>query len=75
MNANFAPSGNGAGGFGAGARADRYDPATDVWERLADLPVETNHPGITVLEDRVIVAGGYAMDGASAPIAPAQPGA
>ena len=55
-----------AGGFGAGARADRYDPATDRWQRLADLPVETNHPGIAALGGRVIVAGGYAMDGASA---------
>ena len=55
-----------AGGFGAGSRADRYDPATDQWQRLADLPVETNHPGITTLGGRVIVAGGYAMDGASA---------
>jgi N-acetylneuraminic acid mutarotase len=54
------------GGFGAGRRADRYDPATDAWERLADLPAETNHPGIAVLDDRVILAGGYAMDGASA---------
>ena len=33
---------------------------------LADLPVETNHPGITTLGGRVIVAGGYAMNGASA---------
>ena len=55
-----------AGGFGAGSRADRYDPATDRWQRLADLPVETNHPGIATLGGRVIVAGGYAMDGASA---------
>ena len=55
-----------AGGFGAGSRADRYDPATDRWQRLADLPVETNHPGITMLGGRVIVAGGYAMNGASA---------
>jgi N-acetylneuraminic acid mutarotase len=55
-----------AGGFGAGARADRYDPDTDEWQRLADLPVETNHPGIVVREGRVILAGGYAMDGASA---------
>jgi non-specific serine/threonine protein kinase len=55
-----------AGGFGAGARADRYDPATDEWARLADLPVETNHPGIAAYEDQVIVAGGYSMDGAGA---------
>ncbi len=55
-----------AGGFGAGARADRYDPATDQWQQLADLPVETNHPGIAVLDGHVVIAGGYAMDGASA---------
>jgi non-specific serine/threonine protein kinase len=55
-----------AGGFGAGARADRYDPMTDTWERLADLPIETNHPGITAFQGRIVVAGGYAMDGASA---------
>jgi non-specific serine/threonine protein kinase len=55
-----------AGGFGAGARADRYDPATDHWEQLADLPVETNHPGIAVSQGQIVVAGGYSMDGASA---------
>jgi non-specific serine/threonine protein kinase len=55
-----------AGGFGAGARADRYDPSSDAWERLADLPVETNHPGIAAFQGRITVAGGYTMDGASA---------
>jgi N-acetylneuraminic acid mutarotase len=54
-----------AGGFGAGSRADRYDPDADQWEQLADLPVETNHPGIAVFQNQVVLAGGYSMDGAS----------
>jgi N-acetylneuraminic acid mutarotase len=33
--------------------------------QLADLPVETNHPGIAVFQNQVILAGGYSMDGAS----------
>ena len=55
-----------AGGFGAGARADRYDPVADQWQQLADLPVETNHPGIAAIQGRIIVAGGYTMDGQTA---------
>lgn len=55
-----------AGGFGAGDRADAYDPETDTWRQLADLPTPTNHPGIACFQDMVIVAGGYSMDGAHA---------
>jgi N-acetylneuraminic acid mutarotase len=55
-----------AGGFGAGARADRYDPTTDTWEQMADLPVPINHPGIAAYQQQIVVAGGYSMDGATA---------
>ena len=55
-----------AGGFEADKRVDRYDPDTDTWSRLADLPFAINHPGIAVWQDRVIVAGGYSGDASSA---------
>lgn len=55
-----------AGGFGAENKAHAYDPETDTWTRLPDLPVETNHPGITTWNGNVVVAGGYTSDGANA---------
>lgn len=37
-----------------------YDPGTDSWEQLADLPEDRSHfePGIFILEDKILVAGG-----------------
>jgi N-acetylneuraminic acid mutarotase len=51
-----------AGGFGAGARVDRYDPASERWTRLADLPVAVHHPGVAALDGLLYVAGGYTID-------------
>lgn len=55
-----------AGGFGAGNRANVYDPGANAWDDLPDLPFETNHPGITAWKDSILVAGGYSSDGSSA---------
>ncbi|MBL7472115.1 Kelch repeat-containing protein [Robertkochia sediminum] len=48
-----------------GARDDlavvhAYDPGTDRWEQLADLPEDRSHfePGIFTLGDKILVAGG-----------------
>jgi N-acetylneuraminic acid mutarotase len=51
-----------AGGFGAGARVDRYDPWSGTWTRLADLPIAVHHPGVAALDGRLYVAGGYTLD-------------
>lgn len=55
-----------AGGFGASNLAHSYDPVADMWNELPQLPVDTNHPGITTWGDLIIVAGGYANDGGAA---------
>ncbi|WP_224484783.1 Kelch repeat-containing protein [Robertkochia aurantiaca] len=38
----------------------RYDPVTDTWERLADLPTDRSHfePGTLVYRDQVLIVGG-----------------
>src|SRR4051812_38561864 len=42
-------------------RSDVYDPATNAWTQLADMPVATTHAGTTtdVGSDSVYFAGGY----------------
>ncbi len=40
-------------------RVDLYDPATDRWRRLADLPIAVNHPMAAADGTRVYVVGGY----------------
>ena len=40
-------------------RAESYDPALDTWTLDADVLVSRNQPGIAVLEDVAIVAGGF----------------
>lgn len=54
------------GGFGADAAAHRYDPAADLWTRIADYPYPVNHPGIAAGGGQVLVGGGYSADGRSA---------
>lgn len=44
------------------ARMDAYDPATNTWSRLPDLPQKLSHAG-TAADDRYIyLAGGYTVD-------------
>jgi N-acetylneuraminic acid mutarotase len=51
------------GGFGAGAEpvatVEVYDPAHNVWETRASLPVPVHHPAAAVVGDRLFVVGGY----------------
>jgi N-acetylneuraminic acid mutarotase len=41
------------------ARADVYDPATDTWSRIADLPVGITHSGVASDGRVIYFAGGY----------------
>src|SRR5690606_14602083 len=46
------------------ARVDRYDPVTDRWERMADMPERISHCGTTNDGRYVYMAGGYVgLDG------------
>ncbi len=36
-----------------------YDPATDQWRELPDLPVGTHHPGLAVWDGTLYLSGGY----------------
>ncbi|HEV8248824.1 MAG TPA: kelch repeat-containing protein [Gaiellaceae bacterium] len=53
-----------AGGFladgSSSPRVDAYDPATDTWTRLPDLPFGVNHAAAAAYRGRVYVLGGYA---------------
>jgi hypothetical protein len=48
------------------AEVDAYDPATDTWARLSDMPVPTAHTNNAtfVLNGRIVMVGGSAADGA-----------
>jgi hypothetical protein len=48
---------------GVSRRADAYDPASDEWEALPDLPEALHHTALGVLGDRLYVVGGYAIEG------------
>jgi len=45
----------------ATARADRYDPVSNTWERIDDIPLALHHPNVAGLEGRLFVLGG--LDG------------
>jgi N-acetylneuraminic acid mutarotase len=51
------------GGFmgndGPVRRSDVYDPATNAWTRIADLPTRLTHAGVAVEGRDVYAAGGY----------------
>ena len=52
------------GGFiegmtGAVTRSDVYDPATDRWTRLADLPTRLTHGATAVDGTKIYIAGGW----------------
>jgi len=54
------------GGFGATRRLDRYDPSTDTWTNLADLPAGRHHLGVAALSGHIYVVGGHDEDANSA---------
>lgn len=45
------------------ARADRYDPESDSWSRLPDLPVPLHHTAAVEFGGRLWVVGGYTGSG------------
>jgi N-acetylneuraminic acid mutarotase len=54
-----------AGGRPPGGSAfEVYDPKTDHWEKLPDLPTQRNHLAMSAVEGRIIVAGGRFQAGA-----------
>lgn len=71
-----------AGGFTqdghASAHADLYDPTTDRWSRLPDLPLAVHHAMAASDGRRMYVAGGYAagtaLTGASRRVFSIRPG-
>jgi N-acetylneuraminic acid mutarotase len=56
------------GGFvegldGPQARSDFYDPKTDTWTRIADLPTRVTHGGTAVDATKVYICGGFVGTG------------
>lgn len=55
------------GGFGPGVRAtkrcDVYDPATDTWTRIADMPQALTHVNAVLDGHTIWTAGGFETDG------------
>lgn len=43
-------------------RVDLYDPATDSWSRVSDLPVPIHHTAVVEFGDRLWVVGGYTIE-------------
>ncbi|AGY57363.1 Kelch repeat-containing protein [Gloeobacter kilaueensis] len=41
------------------ARSDVYDPTTDSWKQIANMPVPTTHAGTAIVGKYVYLAGGY----------------
>ncbi|MGB7159451.1 MAG: kelch repeat-containing protein [Tepidisphaeraceae bacterium] len=55
------------GGFSGSAgpvvRSDVYDPVTNTWTRIADLPKRITHAGVAVDGRNIYLAGGYVGTG------------
>lgn len=47
---------------GNSRRVDAYDPRTNRWSRLADLPVSVDHAAAASWRSRLVVVGGYDAD-------------
>ena len=51
------------GGFsnelGPVTRSDVYDPATNTWTKVTDMPTRLTHAGVAVVGTDVYFAGGY----------------
>lgn len=51
------------GAVGVTATVESYDPAEGDWGRLADLPEPRHHAAATVVDGRLLVAGGFDESG------------
>lgn len=49
-------------GLRASTRSDLYNPETDTWDRIADLPMPVTHAGVAIDGPHVWVAGGFIGD-------------
>lgn len=47
------------------AALERYDPASDSWKKLADMPEATGSVGVTYVGGRVVAVGGESVTSAS----------
>src|SRR5262249_20334178 len=47
----------------ATTEADRYDPDSNSWAKLSDLPQPITHAGTAVDDQQVYLAGGFVGDG------------
>ena len=63
-----APTPTGAAGrsFLTYQAVNAYDPATDTWARVAEMPVGVHHPAYGVIADRLYAIGGGDRSGVSA---------
>ncbi|MCW5623709.1 MAG: hypothetical protein KIT73_03205 [Burkholderiales bacterium] len=55
-------SGNDKQGGGASSLVEVYDPAEDRWHRRSPLPRQLTHVGLTALDGKLYVAGGFVAD-------------
>jgi len=46
----------------ATTRADVYDPATNIWTRIKDMPEKLTHAGQVIVGDTIWLIGGYVGD-------------
>jgi N-acetylneuraminic acid mutarotase len=51
------------------SQCDVYDPVSDSWTLLADMPLAVTHAGVAVSEGEVWFVGGFAGDNPGAPTA------
>jgi N-acetylneuraminic acid mutarotase len=49
-------------------RSDAYNPTTNTWTRIADMPVATTHGGVAAIGRSIYVAGGYITNGGTGQI-------
>lgn len=52
-----------SGSDGPVARSDVFDPKTNTWTRIADMPRRLTHAGVAVFGRNIFVAGGYVGTG------------
>src|SRR5687768_1597185 len=48
-----------SGSLGPVTRSDVYNPATNTWTRIKDLPQRTTHAGVAAVGRDIYIAGGY----------------
>ena len=42
--------------------AEEYDPTNDSWRVLAPIPRATSHPGVTAMDGKLYVIGGFSAN-------------